>query len=92
MQTSTHSPDKRTEAADRMKRARPNRMQKAQVLPPHQVDLTLPQFGLPVVKVVVPGLEGVLPEMTPTEYVPGARAKAFLARKRLRIRPIFAAQ
>jgi hypothetical protein len=43
MQTSTHSPDKRTEAADRMKRAKPNRMQKAQVLPPHQVDLTLPQ-------------------------------------------------
>jgi ribosomal protein S12 methylthiotransferase accessory factor len=56
------------------------------------VDLTLPQFGLPVVKVVVPGLEGVLPEMTPTEYVPGARAKALLARKRLRISPIFAAQ
>jgi ribosomal protein S12 methylthiotransferase accessory factor len=56
------------------------------------VDLTLPQFGVPVVKVVVPGLEGVLPEMTPTEYVPGARAKALLARKRLRIRPIFAAQ
>ncbi|WP_454851679.1 hypothetical protein [Rhizobium binxianense] len=41
MQTSTHVPDKRTEAADRMKRARPNRMQKAQVLPPHHVDLTL---------------------------------------------------
>jgi hypothetical protein len=43
MHNSTHSPDKRTEAADRMKRAKPNRMQKAQVLPPHQVDLTLPQ-------------------------------------------------
>ncbi|WFU86648.1 hypothetical protein QA644_16290 [Rhizobium sp. CC1099] len=43
MQTSTHSPDKRTEAADRMKRAKPNRMQKVQVLPPHHVDLTLPQ-------------------------------------------------
>lgn len=41
MQNSTHVPDKRTEASDRMKRARPNRMQKAQVLPPHQVDLTL---------------------------------------------------
>jgi len=52
MQTSTHSPDKRTEAADRMKRARPNRMQKAQVLPPHQVDLTLPQS--PVHDVHVP--------------------------------------
>ncbi|WP_455873840.1 hypothetical protein [Rhizobium yanglingense] len=43
MQTSNHSPDKRTEAADRMKRAKPNRMQKVQVLPPHHVDLTLPQ-------------------------------------------------
>jgi len=52
MQNSTHSPDKRTEAADRMKRARPNRMQKAQVLPPHQVDLTLPQS--PVHDVHVP--------------------------------------
>lgn len=41
MHTSTHIPDKRTEASDRMKRARPNRMQKAQVLPPHHVDLTL---------------------------------------------------
>ncbi|PKA41721.1 hypothetical protein N2599_14895 [Rhizobium sullae] len=43
MQASTHSPDKRAEAADRMKRAKPNRMQKVQVLPPHHVDLTLPQ-------------------------------------------------
>jgi hypothetical protein len=41
MHTSTHVPDRRTEASDRMKRAKPNRMQKAQVLPPHQVDLTL---------------------------------------------------
>jgi hypothetical protein len=41
MHTSTHIPDKRTEASDRMKRAKPNRMQKAQVLPPHHVDLTL---------------------------------------------------
>jgi hypothetical protein len=41
MHTSTHVPGKRTEASDRMKRAKPNRMQKAQVLPPHQVDLTL---------------------------------------------------
>ena len=41
MHTSTHVPDKRTEASDRMKRAKPNRMQKAQVLPPHHVDLTL---------------------------------------------------
>ena len=42
MHPSTHTPDTRTEKSDRMKRARPNRMQKAQVLPPHQVDLTLP--------------------------------------------------
>ncbi|WP_200959553.1 hypothetical protein [Rhizobium sp. Root1203] len=42
MHTSTHVPDKRTEAPDRMKKARPNRMKKAQVMPPHQVDLTLP--------------------------------------------------
>ncbi|MGO7212209.1 hypothetical protein ACC817_09220 [Rhizobium ruizarguesonis] len=41
MHTSTHVPDKRTEASDRMKRVKPNRMQKAQVLPPHHVDLTL---------------------------------------------------
>jgi hypothetical protein len=41
MHTSTHVPDKRTEASDRMKRARPNRMKKAQVMPPHQVDLSL---------------------------------------------------
>ncbi|MBB3595440.1 hypothetical protein FHX08_005852 [Rhizobium sp. BK529] len=41
MQNSTHVPDRRAEASDRMKRAKPNRMQKAQVLPPHHVDLTL---------------------------------------------------
>lgn len=41
MHNSTHVPDKRTEAADHMKRARPNRMRMAQVMPPHQVDLTL---------------------------------------------------
>jgi hypothetical protein len=41
MPNSTHIPDKRTEAPDRMKRARPNRMRTAQVMPPHQVDLTL---------------------------------------------------
>lgn len=37
----THIPDKRTQAPDRMKRAKPNRMKTAQVMPPHQVDLTL---------------------------------------------------
>jgi ribosomal protein S12 methylthiotransferase accessory factor len=37
------------------------------------VDLTMPEFNLPVVKVVIPGLEGV-PDGP--EYVPGARAQA----------------
>jgi hypothetical protein len=37
----THIPDKRTQAPDRMKRAKPNRMRNAQVMPPHHVDLTL---------------------------------------------------
>jgi YcaO-like protein with predicted kinase domain len=55
------------------------------------VDLTKPEFDLPVVKVIVPGLEGILPEMSPSEYVPGARARALLAKKvRLRVRPIYA--
>ena len=37
------------------------------------IDLTRPAFGVPVVRVVVPGLEGSdhLPD-----YVPGARARA----------------
>ena len=40
------------------------------------VDLTMPQYGLPVVRVVVPGLEG--PDKGPdSDYVPGARARAF---------------
>ncbi|APO76268.1 hypothetical protein AM571_CH03477 [Rhizobium etli 8C-3] len=43
MHTSNHPADKRADATDRMKRAKPNRMQKVQVLPPHHVDLTLPQ-------------------------------------------------
>lgn len=37
------------------------------------VDLTLPEFNIPVVKVVIPGLEGV-PDGP--SYVPGARARA----------------
>ncbi len=41
------------------------------------VDLTMAEFGLPVVKVVIPGLEGV-PDGP--EYVPGARARAAAAR------------
>lgn len=37
-----HTPDKRTEMSERMKRARPNHMRQVQVLPPHNVELTLP--------------------------------------------------
>jgi YcaO-like protein with predicted kinase domain len=37
------------------------------------VDLTLPEFGIPVVRVVVPGLEG--PDDDP-DYLPGPRADA----------------
>ena len=39
---SHHIPDRRTEMSDRMKKARPNRMHQVQVLPPHNVELTLP--------------------------------------------------
>ena len=39
------------------------------------VDLTIANYGLPVVRVVVPGLEG--PDKGPdSDYVPGARARA----------------
>jgi ribosomal protein S12 methylthiotransferase accessory factor len=39
------------------------------------VDLTTPRYGLPVMRVVVPGLEG--PDKGPdSDYVPGARARA----------------
>lgn len=41
-QTTPHGPDKRTEMARRMKRARSNSLRNAQVMPPHNVDLTLP--------------------------------------------------
>ena len=40
------------------------------------VDLTRPEFGLPVVRVVVPGLEG----LDDVDYVPGARARKVGAR------------
>jgi len=40
------------------------------------VDLIMPEFGLPVVKVVIPGLEGV-PDGP--DYVPGRRARARMA-------------
>ena len=39
------------------------------------VDLTKPEFGLPVVRVVIPGLEG--PDLSPG-YSLGARARAVL--------------
>ena len=42
------------------------------------VDLTMPEFNLPVVKVVIPGLEGV-PDGA--DYVPGERAQAVIARQ-----------
>jgi ribosomal protein S12 methylthiotransferase accessory factor len=42
------------------------------------VDLSRPEFGVPVVKVVIPGLESV-PDGP--DYVPGARAKAVLGRR-----------
>ena len=39
------------------------------------VDLTRPEFGIPVVRVVVPGLEG--PDKgAKSDYVPGTRARA----------------
>jgi ribosomal protein S12 methylthiotransferase accessory factor len=41
------------------------------------VDLTMPEFNLPVVKIVIPGLEG-LPDGP--DYVPGTRAQAVMAR------------
>lgn len=42
------------------------------------VDLTRPEFRIPVVRVVIPGLEGVhsLPD-----YAPGRRAQAFMSRE-----------
>lgn len=39
------------------------------------VDLTRPEFQMPVVRVVVPGLEGIFPE---PDYAPGPRARALL--------------
>ena len=41
------------------------------------VDLTRPEFGIPVVRIVIPGLEGMDHHAS---YVPGARAEA-LARQ-----------
>ena len=41
------------------------------------VDLSMPEFGVPVVKVVIPGLEGVPDDPS---YSPGARVRAKSAR------------
>jgi ribosomal protein S12 methylthiotransferase accessory factor len=42
------------------------------------VDLSMPEFGIPVVRVVVPGLEG--PDKgSKSDYVPGSRARALMA-------------
>ena len=42
------------------------------------IDLTRPEFGIPVVRVVVPGLEG--PDKGPkSDYVPGSRARTLVA-------------
>jgi ribosomal protein S12 methylthiotransferase accessory factor len=42
------------------------------------VDLTIPEIGIPVVKLIVPGLEGYMGQ----SYVGGARARAAVARAR----------
>jgi len=41
------------------------------------VDLTKPEFALPVVRVIVPGLEPILV----SDYVPGRRAQGVLAER-----------
>ena len=41
------------------------------------VDLTKPEFGLPVVRVIVPGLEPILER----GYVPGRRGRTILAKQ-----------
>ena len=43
------------------------------------VDLTRSEFGVPVVRVVAPGLEGF--DHFPAYYAPGARARALQARR-----------
>ena len=51
------------------------RLQKAGIEQVIVVDLTRSEFGVPVVRVVIPGLEGIYPE---PDYAPGARAQALL--------------
>jgi thiazole/oxazole-forming peptide maturase SagD family component len=43
------------------------------------VDLTRPEFGIPVMRVVVPGLEGF--DHNPAAYAPGVRARALQERR-----------
>lgn len=43
------------------------------------VDLTKPEFGIPVVRMIIPGLEGM--DHSP-KYVPGERARAMMQRNR----------
>ena len=43
------------------------------------VDLSRPEMGIPVVKLVVPGLEG---DATKSSYAPGAQARARTAGSR----------
>jgi len=42
------------------------------------LDLTRPEFGIPVARVIVPGLEGI---NEIEDYLPGARARALMARR-----------
>jgi ribosomal protein S12 methylthiotransferase accessory factor len=43
------------------------------------VDLTKPEFGIPVVRMIIPGLEGM--DHSP-KYVAGARARRMMQRRR----------
>ncbi len=79
MHPPTHTPDKRTEKSDRMKRARPNRMKKAQVLPPHHVDLTLPNGVFQGVRVPAHVTGGDLSQGGPT---PAANDDSTIAKPR----------
>jgi ribosomal protein S12 methylthiotransferase accessory factor len=51
------------------------RLQRAGIEQVIVMDLTQPEFQVPVVRVVIPGLEGIFPE---PDYAPGARARALL--------------
>jgi ribosomal protein S12 methylthiotransferase accessory factor YcaO len=52
------------------------RLQRAGIQQVIAVDLTKSQFGIPVVRIVIPYLEGV---NTSSKYAPGPRARARLA-------------